>query len=72
LANIFWDTNLFIYLVEDKGALADRVAELWTGMQERGDRLYTSAFTLGEQDPRGDIRSRNSVTQTAHGFCFNA
>ena len=48
MANIFWDTNLFIYLVEDSGALANRVVELWTGMRERGDRLYTSAFTLGE------------------------
>jgi predicted nucleic acid-binding protein len=48
LANIFWDTNLFIYLFEDNGEKADRVAELWSGMQERGDRLYTSSFTLGE------------------------
>jgi predicted nucleic acid-binding protein len=48
LANIFWDTNLFIYLIEDAGPRADRVAELWNGMRERGDRLYTSALTVGE------------------------
>jgi len=48
LATIFWDTNLFIYLIEDKGPLADRVDELWRGMRERGDRLYTSTLTLGE------------------------
>ena len=48
MANIFWDTNLFIYLFEDEGALRDRVRELWQGMRERGDRLYTSALTVGE------------------------
>jgi predicted nucleic acid-binding protein len=48
MARIFWDTNLFIYLIEDDGPLADRVESLWRGMRERGDRLYTSALTLGE------------------------
>jgi predicted nucleic acid-binding protein len=48
LAKVFWDTNLFIYLMEDKGALAERVEGLWQGMKARGDRLYTSALTLGE------------------------
>jgi uncharacterized protein len=48
LARIFWDTNLFIYLMEDGGPLADRVENLWRGMTERGDRLYTSALTVGE------------------------
>jgi uncharacterized protein len=48
VARIFWDTNLFIYLIEDKGALAERVLEIWRGMLERGDRLYTSALTVGE------------------------
>lgn len=48
MAAVFWDTNLFIYLIEDKGPLADRVADLWRGMKERGDKLYTSALTLGE------------------------
>jgi predicted nucleic acid-binding protein len=39
---------LFIYLIEDRGPLANRVEALWRGMRERGDRLYTSALTLGE------------------------
>jgi predicted nucleic acid-binding protein len=48
VARIFWDTNLFIYLIEDRGALAERVVEVWRGMLTRGDRLYTSALTVGE------------------------
>jgi predicted nucleic acid-binding protein len=42
--------------MEDKGALAERVEELWRGMKSRGDHLYTSALTLGEVlvKPSGD------------------
>jgi hypothetical protein len=44
----FWDTNLFIYLIEDFGDLSERVVGLRKRMVERGDELYTSALTLGE------------------------
>lgn len=48
VSRIFWDTNLFIYLVEDYGSLSERVVTLRTRMLERGDQLFTSALTLGE------------------------
>jgi predicted nucleic acid-binding protein len=48
MSRIFWDTNLFIYLLEGHGQHADRVAALRQRMLERGDELYTSALTLGE------------------------
>lgn len=48
MSRIFWDTNLFIYLIEDFGDLSGRVAGLRKRMLERGDELYTSALTLGE------------------------
>jgi len=48
VSRIFWDTNLFIYLIEDFGAFSDRVVALRTRMLERGDQLLTSALTLGE------------------------
>lgn len=48
MSRIFWDTNLFIYLMEDRGPLSSRTASLRTRMIERGDELYTSALTLGE------------------------
>lgn len=48
MSRIFWDTNLFIYLIEDHGELSERVAQLRNRMVERSDDLYTSALTLGE------------------------
>lgn len=48
MSRIFWDTNLFVYLFEDKGELTDRVASLRERMIERNDELLTSALTLGE------------------------
>ena len=47
MSKIFWDTNLFVYLVEG-GAETDRVATLRRRMLKRGDELLTSALTLGE------------------------
>jgi predicted nucleic acid-binding protein len=48
VSRIFWDTNLFIYLIEDFRDLSERVTALRKRMLERGDELYTSALTLGE------------------------
>ena len=48
VSRIFWDTNLFIYLIEDFRDLSERVTVLRRRMLERGDELYTSALTLGE------------------------
>ena len=48
MSRIFWDTNLFIYLIEDFGDLSQRVVSLRKRMVERGDELYTSSLTLGE------------------------
>jgi predicted nucleic acid-binding protein len=48
MSRIFWDTNLFIYLLEDYGPLSKATASLRTNMLARGDELLTSTFTLGE------------------------
>jgi predicted nucleic acid-binding protein len=48
MSRVFWDTNLFIYLFEDYGALSKAVAKLRSGMLDRGDQLMTSTLTLGE------------------------
>ena len=48
VSRIFWDTNLFNYLLEDFRDLSERVTVLRRRMLERGDELYTSALTLGE------------------------
>lgn len=48
VSRIFWDTNLFIYLLEDTGEAARMVRRLLDRMVERRDELLTSTFTLGE------------------------
>jgi len=48
MARIAWDTNVFVYLLEDKGHLGQKVAELRKRMSLRGDTLCTSWLTYGE------------------------
>jgi predicted nucleic acid-binding protein len=48
LARIFWDTNLFIYLLEENPAFTKAVLDLREKMLSRGDELITSTFTLAE------------------------
>lgn len=48
MSRVFWDTNLFIYLIEDYGHLSERAVALRKRMLSRSDQLYTSALTLGE------------------------
>ena len=47
MTRVFWDTNLFVYLLEG-GELAPRVRQVRSRMLARGDQLLTSALTLGE------------------------
>ncbi len=48
MSRIFWDTNIFIYLLEDYGEYPEKAANLRQRMKSRGDQLTTSCFTLGE------------------------
>ncbi|MGH7354667.1 MAG: type II toxin-antitoxin system VapC family toxin [Candidatus Rokuibacteriota bacterium] len=48
MSRVFWDTNLFIYLLEGQGDRAERTAKLRERMLERNDQLCTSTLTLGE------------------------
>lgn len=48
MAKVFWDTNLFIYLLEDNPVWAERVDQLRRRMLVRADQLYTSTLTVGE------------------------
>lgn len=47
MTRVFWDTNLFVYLLEG-GAFASKVRALRARMLDRGDQLVISALTLGE------------------------
>jgi len=48
VSRVFWDTNLFIYLLEGSGPQSARVTEIRKRMLERDDELCTSTLTLGE------------------------
>jgi predicted nucleic acid-binding protein len=45
---VFWDTNLFIYLVEHHPTYHDSVVELYQQLWKSGDEILTSTLTLGE------------------------
>ena len=48
MSRIYWDSMLFIYWLEDHPVHASRMNRIHERMQERGDRLCTSVFTVGE------------------------
>lgn len=48
LNRVYWDTMIFIYLLEGHPDLGPMVKSLQAAMQNRKSRLFTSAFTVGE------------------------
>ena len=79
MIRIFWDTNLYIYLFEGTPEFLDPTRALLERMQERGDRLFTSAMTLGEvqvkplRTGRIDLaeRYRAAIRQTSEILSFD-
>lgn len=78
MTRVFWDTNLFVYLLEG-GSFAPRVKQIRARMLERGDSLVTSALTLGELlvKPReqGEAAARDheaTIRRIATVLSFNA
>jgi predicted nucleic acid-binding protein len=45
---VFWDTNVFVYWMEDHAEWGPKVEHVRLRMLERGDQLCTSALTVGE------------------------
>ncbi len=74
MSRIFWDTNLFIYLIEGRGELFERTKLVADRMLERGDELCTSTLTLGEilvkPVEKGDesLRQRYEHILSGHAF----
>lgn len=48
MSRVFWDTNLFIYLLDGSGDLSHRTQQVLVRMSDRKDDLITSTLTLGE------------------------
>lgn len=48
MSRVFWDSNLFIYLLEEYGDFSRKTKALAERMRERRDVLFTSTLTMGE------------------------
>lgn len=48
MSKVFFDTNIFIYMFEGLEPNRSRMLAIRKRMLERGDRIVTSAMTLGE------------------------
>ncbi len=48
MSRVYWDTMLFIYLLEDNKQFASRVEAIYDRMQARGDSLFTSFLGMAE------------------------
>lgn len=48
MSRVFFDTNLFVYLLEDDPRFSPRVKEIVAEMRSRQDSLITSTLTVGE------------------------
>lgn len=71
LANVFWDTNLFIYLLEDSPKFGQAVEDLRRTMLRRNDRLLTSAMTVGEVLVK-PVSTRNTVLANRYRKFFDS
>jgi predicted nucleic acid-binding protein len=61
MSRIYWDTMLFIYLLEDHPVFAPRTHELLERAYKRDDSLFTSYLALGEM-MAGASKSPNPKT----------
>jgi predicted nucleic acid-binding protein len=48
MTRVFWDTMLFIYMVQNNMEFLPRVKEMLQRSYQRGDMLLTSHFAVGE------------------------
>ena len=80
MSRVFWDSNIFIYLLEDYGEFSEKVAGLRRRMKARGDQLFASYLTLGEvlvkPLERGDAeltrRYEEAISATSNLIPFDA
>jgi predicted nucleic acid-binding protein len=76
MSRIFWDSMLFIYLLEDHPAFSPRARHLLDRAYRRGDSLYTSYLALGEvmaaaeHSPLPEKALAMRKTLDEMGFCY--
>ena len=77
---VYWDTMLFVYWLDEDVRYQHRIQAIFSAMEARGDRLLTSAFTLGEllvapqkQGDREAVRHiREGIREVAEILPFTA
>lgn len=69
MSRIYWDTMLFIYMLEGNAEFGPRVRQIYKEMARRGDTLCTSVFTVGEVliGPQ-KLRAREAIEQVSRYF----
>lgn len=68
MANIFWDTNLFLYLVEANPQFGPAVKDLRRRMLQRNDRLFTGTMTVGEVLVKPVASGNRALAEQYRGF----
>lgn len=69
MSRIYWDTMLFIYMLEGNEEFGPRVRQIHREMVRRADTLCTSAFTIGEvlTGPQ-KLRATEAIEQVSRYF----
>ncbi|MGD0914612.1 MAG: PIN domain-containing protein [Terracidiphilus sp.] len=76
MSRIFWDTMLFVYLLDEHPEYFNKSRDLLERSFERGDLLFTSHLALGELmagltvSPKPHVRATVRETLTEMGFHF--
>jgi len=76
VSRIYWDTMLFIYLLEGHAQHSARVKHLLESAYERGDSLYSSYLALGElmaganqsPDPAKETTIRGTLSEMGFNY----
>lgn len=67
MTRIYWDSMLFVYLLEGNPIFGPKVRKILSRIVSRGDALSTSVFSLGEiltgPRRRGSISGADAVKQ---------
>ena len=68
MSRVFWDTMMFVYLLEGHQEFAPQVRKALERSYERGDVLVTSYLALGELMAGGAGDAENDVVVFRLGF----
>jgi predicted nucleic acid-binding protein len=65
MSRVYWDTMIFVYVLESHPEFGDPVLQAYKNLIQRGDTICTSVFTLGEilvkPKAAGDIGVQNAI-----------